>query len=181
MDAPVAIACLLDDTELERRRSEYLDKAGKLLTGERELTNGLEYRFRIQDDTIALLAEIITLSAFTLGGNAVKCVVANGPAGAPVEVSTCSARVNAELIDLGDEGIVLRRSDGKLLFARYSVIDRLRAPRQGAAYEAGRRMPPTQTARASLKLLSHFPHGLTPEIRAKLLANAGQSEFLMVE
>jgi len=129
----------------------------------------------------ALLVAIITLSACTLGGNAGKWVVANGPAGATVEVSTSSAKFNAELIEVGDEGVVLRRSDGKLLFARYSVIDRLRAPRQGAAYEAGRRMPPTQTARANLKLLSHFPHGLTPEIRAKLLANAGQSEFLMVE
>jgi hypothetical protein len=61
MDAPVAIACLLDDKELQRRRSDHLDKAGKLLTGERELPNGIEYSFRIQDDIVALLAEIISL------------------------------------------------------------------------------------------------------------------------
>jgi hypothetical protein len=128
-----------------------------------------------------LLAAIITLTACTIGGNAGKWVVANGPAGATVEVSTTSARLNAELIEVGDEGVVLKRSDGKLVFARYSVIQRLRAPRQGAGYEAGGGIPPTQTARTNLKLVSHFPQGLTPEIRAKLLAAAGQSEFLVLE
>lgn len=61
MDAPVAIACLLGDKELQRRRSEYLDKAARLLTYARELANGFEYGFRIQDGTIALLAQIISL------------------------------------------------------------------------------------------------------------------------
>ena len=128
-----------------------------------------------------MLAAIITLNACAIGGNAGNWVVANGPAGATVEVSTSSARLNAELIEVGDDGVVLKRSDGKLLFARYSVIQHLRARRQGAGYATGGRIPPSPTAKANLKLVSHFPYGLTPEIRAKLLAGAGQSEFLVLE
>jgi hypothetical protein len=128
-----------------------------------------------------MLAAIITLSACAIGGNAGKWVVANGPAGATVEVSTNSAKLNAELIEVGDEGVVLKGSDGKLLFARYSVIQHLRAPRQGAGYATGGRIPPSATAKANLKLVSHFPQGLTPEIRAKLLAGAGQSDFVVLE
>lgn len=128
-----------------------------------------------------LLAALTTLSACALGANAENWDVAKGPAGATVDVTTRSAKIKAELIEVGDEGVVLRRSDGKLLFARYSVIDNIIAPRQGSAYKAGRKMPPSPSARANLKLISHFPHGITPEIRATLLAASGQSDFMVIE
>ena len=128
-----------------------------------------------------LLAAAMMLNACAIGGNAENWAVAKGPAGATVDVTTGSAKIRAELIEVGDEGVVLRRTDGKLLFARYPVIDNLVAPRQGSAYKAGSRMPPSPTAKANLKLISHFPQGITPEIRARLLAASGQSEFMVVE
>ena len=61
MNAPVAIACLLTDKELQQRRSEYLDRAASRLTGSRELADGFEFAFRLEDDTVVLLAEVVDL------------------------------------------------------------------------------------------------------------------------
>ena len=135
----------------------------------------MTYRYLI------LLAAVMTMNACTIGGNAKNWAVAKGPAGATVDVVTTSARMKAELMEVGDEGVVLRSSEGKLLFARYSVIDHLTAPRQGSGYKAGGRIPPSRVAKANLQLISHFPHGITPDIRTRLLATAGQSEFMVIE
>jgi hypothetical protein len=128
-----------------------------------------------------LIAAMMTLNACAIGGNAENWAVAKGPAGAMVDVKTSSANMKAELMEVGDEGVVLRRSDGKLVFARYASINHLRASRQGAGYKAGGRVRPSAVAMENLKLISHFPHGITPEIRARLLTNAGQSEYMVVE
>ena len=61
MDAAVTIACLLTDKELQERRSAYLDRAASLIVGRRELADGLEFTFRIEEGTIDLLAEIVEL------------------------------------------------------------------------------------------------------------------------
>jgi hypothetical protein len=127
---------------------------------------------------LAALAGALITTACAIGGNANHWAVAKGPEGAWVEVTVGSRRIDAELIEVGDEGVVLKQHDGKLAFAPYASIQQLIAPRLGSAYKACCRIPPSRDAKAKLQIVSHFPHGLVPAIRAKLLEQSGQTSFL---
>ena len=121
------------------------------------------------------------VAACSTGPNAGRWAVANRPEGAVVEITASSGRTSGELLEVANDGVYIARQDGKLVFAPYPVITLLRAPAQGRSYTMGGRMPPQTAIRAKLVVISHFPQGMTPEIRAKMLALAGQSEFIVLQ
>lgn len=129
---------------------------------------------------IALIAGMLT-SGCAIGGNAAHWDVAKGPSGATVEVTTNSPKLKAELVEVGADGVVIRAYDGKVLFAPYSAIRQFRATGKGRKYAFGGGSRPSGVAAENLRLVSQFPQGLTPEIRAKLLASAGQAEFIVMQ
>jgi hypothetical protein len=61
IDDTIPVACYLTDTELRRRRADYLDKIAGSLVESEELENGFKYRFRLADKFIGTLAEVIDL------------------------------------------------------------------------------------------------------------------------
>jgi hypothetical protein len=124
---------------------------------------------------------ISSVPACTLGKNAGGWTVAKRPEGAMVEVVTRNGQLTAELLDVAENGVVVMRSDGKLVFAPYSVIQSLRARQQGSGYRFGSRMPPPPKTRENLMTVSHFPQGMTSEIRARLLSRANQTEPLVLQ
>ena len=124
---------------------------------------------------------IASVPACTFGKNAGRWTVAQRPEGAAVEVITRNGQLNAELLEVADNGVVLMRNDGKLVLAPYPVIERFRAPQQGSGYQFGSRMPPTLEVREKLMMVSHFPQGMTAEIRSRLLERASQTELLVLQ
>ena len=126
--------------------------------------------------SVFLLAMLSATSACMMGKNAAGWPVAKQPYGATVTVRTSSGSFTAELIEVTADGFVLKKS-GKLVFAPFSIIDHLAAMKMESRYSMGRRMPPSPAARANLVTISHFPQGMTPEIRGKMLAASGQTEL----
>ena len=127
-----------------------------------------------------LLALLAGAASCKLGKNAAGWPVAKQPQGAAVTVRTGPASFSAELIEVTADGFVLKNAGGKLLFAPFTIVDNLSATRLGSGYRAGNRMPPSAVARANLVMVSHFPQGMTPEIRQKMLAASGQSEIEVI-
>lgn len=126
--------------------------------------------------TLILVAMLAGVSGCFIGKNAAEWPVAKQPMGATVTLRSNSTVVG-ELIEVAEDGVVLKTRAGKLMFAPFSVIDHLAAAGLGPEYSMGRRMPPTQAMRARLAMVSHFPQGMTPEIRQRMLALSGQSQI----
>ena len=128
---------------------------------------------------IALIAGMLT-SGCAIGGNAAHWDVAKGPSGATVEVTTTSPKLKAELVEVGADGVVIRAYDGKVSSHPTPRFDSS-AQRKGRKYAFGGGSRPSGVAAENLRLVSQFPQGLTPEIRAKLLASAGQAEIIVMQ
>jgi hypothetical protein len=116
-------------------------------------------------------------TACTIGKTASDWPVARQPQGATVSLQSGSTVFTAELIEVAPDGVVVKNRAGRLVFASFSVIDKLIAMSTDSEYTMGKRMPPTRAARAKLAMVSHFPQGMTPEIRQRMLALSGQTEI----
>jgi hypothetical protein len=125
---------------------------------------------------LSSLALLGGAAACTIGKTAADWPVAKQPQGATVSLQSGSTVLTAELIEVAPDGVVLNRA-GRLVFASFSVIDKLIAVGTDSEYTMGKRMPPTRAARAKLAMVSHFPQGMTPEIRQRMLALSGQTEI----
>lgn len=130
---------------------------------------------------IILVAAALAGSGCALGKNAAEWQVATHPAGATVRLTSSSGTMTGELLEMRDDGAVVMRADGKMVFAPYIVISRLEAPGLGSDYVMVGRMPPSRGTRAMLATVSHFPQGMTREIRDRLLAKAGQAEMVLLQ
>lgn len=126
--------------------------------------------------TLVFVAMLAGATSCTIGKNAAGWPVAKLPHGATVTLRSDPTTITAELIEVTEDGVVVKTQAGKLIFAPFSKIDNLAANQLGSAYTMGRRMPPTQPARERLTTVSHFPQGMTPEIRQRMLALSGQSQ-----
>ena len=61
MKQEIPVACALDDIELRRRRTDYLEKIGSSLIDFKETESGFSYRFPLNETILPDLAEIIEL------------------------------------------------------------------------------------------------------------------------
>ena len=127
--------------------------------------------------TLMLVVMLAGVSSCVIGKNAAEWPVAKQPQGALVTLRSNPTTVTGELIEVTEEGVVVKSHAGKLIFAPFSTIDHLGAEGLGSEYSMSRRMPPTQAGRARLAMVSHFPQGMTPGIRQRMLALSGQSQI----
>lgn len=127
--------------------------------------------------SVALVALALGATGCHIGKNAAKWPVASSAGGAVLTITSSAGTIYAELLEVRDDGIVIKRQDRKIAFAPFSSMTRIEAKGLGAEYVVVRGMPPGAGTRLNLMRVSHFPQGITPEIRARLLAASGQTEI----
>lgn len=96
---------------------------------------------------------------------------ANGPHGIAADLRLKRSRVQGELLEVQDSALLVLRDERVVLVP-------LAAIRVGAFSQRGALIWDGRTSAGTLprlRLVSRFPAGLTPEIRARLLAAYGQT------
>jgi hypothetical protein len=119
---------------------------------------------------------LLGFSACAVGASTRTFAPANEPQGieADLRLERGKTRIQGELLEVQDTALLVLRDD-----ARVTVVP-LRAIRFGSFHRRGTlivggRVRPNERER--LRLVSRFPAGLTPELRARLLAAYGQTEI----
>jgi len=117
---------------------------------------------------------ILGCSACMVGPTTRTFAPAAGPQGigADLRLTGKSRRIQGEVLTVEDTVIVLL-SANRVVLVPIRAIALGRFSRRGALIENGRAR---QKTLSWLKLVSRFPAGLTPDIKAKLLAVNGQTE-----
>lgn len=128
-------------------------------------------------EMILLLAAVSALPACTIGKTAAKWPVATEAKGTRVRFVSASGSSSGELLEVRNDGVVILRSDGRLIFAPYDVLGNFEAIDLGARYAFSGHVPPDKQTHERLTMVSHFPQGMTPEIRTILLRNAKQTDL----
>lgn len=97
---------------------------------------------------------------------------ANSPKGIEAELRLEESRVRGELLEVQDTALVVFTDYGKVVLVRIDDIS------VGVFAQRGQLLSGAYDARAlgELRLLSRFPAGMTPAIRARLLAAYGQTQ-----
>ncbi|MFN2603313.1 MAG: hypothetical protein ABR582_11220 [Gemmatimonadaceae bacterium] len=121
---------------------------------------------------VCLIAGILLLASCHIGAAGRDLAVARGPGGASVIVETLTTSYQGELIAVQDSGVVLSR--GKLFFVGFPSISEVRADGLGADYRISHAELNDPAKVQRLRLVSHFPQGMTPGIQRALLAQTGQ-------
>jgi hypothetical protein len=102
---------------------------------------------------------------------------ARTPKGVIGTITTTGARFSAaELIEVRESEIVIL-SGTTFRLLPYSAIISARFEGMSGRYNIGNRRAPGPETRDTLRLVSRFPQGLTPELLRRLLEANGQSEL----
>lgn len=94
--------------------------------------------------------------------------LARSPRGAVVEVTGANGVVNGELLAVDDDGLVVLDGRRMLTFP-FVEVWKARFAELGSSYRVSGGTRPNSGQLARLRRVSHFPQGITPEIKAKLL------------
>lgn len=130
---------------------------------------------------IMLLSTAIFVAGCTIGQNAAHYAVASHPSGVTLALTANGKRIVAELLEVRDDGLVVLGSNGIVALAPYKSLDLVEAKALGADYKFGYHMPPNAATKANLVKVSHFPQGMSPEIRLRFLASKGQVEMALIQ
>ncbi len=125
------------------------------------------------------IGSVVALASCQFGTRGSELPAAQRPGGAPATLEVSSGRYFGELIAVQDDGVVI--SGGKIMFAPFTAIKIFSLDMMGRDYRVGRGELPNAEKLARLRAVSHFPQGLTPDIRRRLLAFLGQTEILSVQ
>jgi hypothetical protein len=125
---------------------------------------------------VALLA-----AGCRLGTTAPKFVPSLAPEGVRATLVLRSGRVTGELLAVTDSALVIRRyaETPPIAFVRYRAIYSSSFHQVGAALEGGR--PPRAEDRETLRLVSRFPQGLSPELLQQLLSGYAQTDPVVLD
>lgn len=131
--------------------------------------------------TLRLLAAtgFLSLAGCQFGMQGSQVPSAQRPGGATTVIETASGKYYGELISADDEGVVI--SGGKLMLIHYGTIKKLSLEQLGGEYTLKSGERPDAEKLARLRMVSHFPQGLTPDLRSRLLALSGQSEIQTIQ
>jgi hypothetical protein len=122
------------------------------------------------------------LMACAHGQNAAEWPIATVGQGATVMVFTGRGSMEGELLAVKDDGYVLRRrSDRKIALVPFRAVTRINASGLDLDFQLKGNAAAPASTRAKLAAISHFPQGMTPEIQAKVLAAAGQTEIVVIQ
>lgn len=128
----------------------------------------------------AAMISLLTVSACSIGKSGKDLDLATQPGGAIVSVLLQGVRVPGELIAVRDDGVVITARN-QLSFFPYASLGGITIKGLGADYQLSPGERPSREKLGRLRLASHFPHGLTPEIERQLLAQLGQSAIVTVQ
>jgi len=127
---------------------------------------------------------LATVAAFALAGchmgsSGANLPVANQPGGAHVSLRTSSGGYSGELLAVQEDGVII--SGDRIMFAPFSSIVELTLEKMGRQYRLGTAEVPRGEKLARFRAVSRFPQGLTPNIRAALLARTSQTEIAVIQ
>jgi hypothetical protein len=111
------------------------------------------------------------------GPNLAQFEPAHSPAGVATEIRVDKVRIRGELLEVQDTALVVLTDSGRVTLIRYDDIYLGKFKNVGALIFDGRA---AKAAIARLRSVSRFPAGMTPRIRAELLAAYGQTAFQVV-
>ena len=123
------------------------------------------------------VAGVLLLTACYHGPSLYTFDPVRGPTGVDADLRLKKQRVSGELLEVQDSALIVLTDSKKV------VSVPLRAIRAGVFDKLGTLLIEglePQSALAKLRSFSRFPFGLTPELRARLLANYGQTEVELV-
>jgi len=126
---------------------------------------------------------LATVAAFALAGchmgsSGANLPVANQPGGAHVSLRTTGGAYSGELLAVQDDGVII--SGDRIMFAPFSSMVELSLDKMGRQYRLGTAEVPRGEKLARFRAVSRFPQGLTPNIRAVLLARTSQTEIAVI-
>lgn len=121
-------------------------------------------------------AALATIGACFHGPTPERFQPAQGPKGIEVHLALSRDRVRGELLAFQDTALIVLR-DNQILLVPLGSIRSGVFKQRGTLIENGRI---SQQERTRIRLMSRFPAGLTPELRARLLTAYGQTEFQRV-
>ena len=113
----------------------------------------------------------------SFGMTAKKFPPALSPKGVTMRVVTDQQMISGELIEVRDTGIVIL-ADQKLRLLPYSSIVTANAEGIGSSLKIEGRRTPDPEVHDRLRLLSHFPQGLSPQLLQELLGRYGQTRLM---
>jgi hypothetical protein len=125
---------------------------------------------------IVLFALACFADGCSYGMTAKKFPPALGPRGVTMRVVTEQRVASGELLEVRDTGIVVL-ADQKVALLPYSSIVRANAEGISSGLEIEGRRNPDPEVRERLRLLSHFPQGLSPPLLQELLNKYGQTSL----
>jgi hypothetical protein len=112
-------------------------------------------------------------AACTLGPRADRLALATEPRGARVELRTHAARLAGELLEMQHSALVMLTEEKRVTFVPFEVIRDVRVETITGRMESMRLRSARQ--REEVRLLSRFPHGISDELRTRLLRKHNQS------
>ena len=116
---------------------------------------------------------LVGMAGCHAGTSAEKFAPANGPRGIWAELHLGRASIEGELLEVQDSALLLLRANEVVLVP----LGEIRAGefrQRGILIHRGEFIG--RESAAELRLVSRYPTGLTPELRARLLAALGQAE-----
>lgn len=117
---------------------------------------------------IAVVIAISLAAGCRYGPRIENLNLASSPRGAVVQVTRVTGGLSGELLAVEDDGLVVLEGR-RMVTVPFSEIREANFTQIGSAYRisGGRRPNPEGIAR--LRRVSHFPQGITPEIKARLV------------
>jgi hypothetical protein len=117
---------------------------------------------------IAALIAIALATGCHYGPKIENLNFASSPRGASVQVTRVNGAVSGELLAINDDGLVVLEGR-RMVTVPFPEIRDARFAEIGSAYSFGGGTQPDPEKLAMLRRISHFPQGITPEIKARLL------------
>lgn len=125
---------------------------------------------------VAVVAVVAVVAGGCYHGKQVESLTTpNQPDGAQAIITTTRGVVSGELLSVEDIGLVLL-SGTRVVLVPFTSVRSGRFPEFARAVSLGAGKPDPQNA-DRIRLVSHFPGGISPEIKAKLLAMYRQTDW----
>ncbi len=122
---------------------------------------------------VVIVLSMIVITSCTIGQTGKDLALLHKPGGAQI-TWVAAAPGAGELVAVRPEGLIVN-SQNRLLLVQLSSIRRLRVQEPGLQIEIRNAAELTPRNLESLRLISRFPQGLTPEIEKKFLGQLGRT------
>jgi hypothetical protein len=123
------------------------------------------------------ISSVLLLVACYHGPSIYKFGPVRGPGGIDADLRLQKARVHGELLEVQDTTLIVLTDSNKVVSVPLSGVRSGAFDKLGEIIGEGMNL---ESALARLRPFSRFPTGLTPELRARLLAAYGQTEAQVV-